>query len=562
MLRLGEMLINAGRITSDQLNHALTEQKQTGEKLGQVLLRLGYLKDKNILNEFLAKQLNIGSIKLDDIQLDPDIVTLIPEKTARRLNIVATFKIGPILFVATADPRNMKLLDTLKFQTGYEIQPVVASESSILKAIDRYYHNGLGSISNLVEGLDEQVEVVEDSDEFTDLELQRAIEDKPLVKLVDHIILDAIRSGTSDIHIEPYENELRLRFRIDGTLIEKPPLPYRLKAAVASRIKIMSSLNISERRIPQDGRIKIKYQGRAIDFRVSIIPTVFGEKIVIRLLDPKNLMLNLTTLGFPERSLKLFEWAINLPFGMILVTGPTGSGKTTTLYSALSTLNKPGVNITTAEQPVEYNITDINQVQVQPEIGLTFQTVLRAFFRQDPDIMLIGEIRDKETAEIAIKAALTGHLVFSTLHTNDASSTITRLVDIGIPNFLIGEAVKLIMAQRLLKTICPRCKTEYQPTPEELEILELNPKEASQIRFYRGAGCPYCGGSGNRGRTAVFELMPITRSIKQLINTKKTAIEIQEASIQEGMQTLRMAAIDKLKEGIVCVEQVIAETIA
>lgn len=562
MVRLGEMLLKAGKINQKQLENALEEQKKTGEKLGQVFLRLGYIPDKDVLNAFLAKQLNIGSIKLPDIQLDKDVVNLIPQEVARKYTIIATFKINNMLFVATSNPRNVKLLDTLKFQTGLDIQPLVAADDAIVKAIDRYYTDSAEEVSKIVENLDEgEVNVVEEGEDFNELELQQAIEDKPLVKLVDHIILDAIRSGTSDIHIEPYERELRLRFRIDGTLIEKPPLPYKLKAAISSRVKIMSSLNISERRIPQDGRIKVKYQGRDIDFRVSILPTVFGEKIVIRLLDPKNLMLDMTTLGFPQEGLKMFKKAINLPFGMILVTGPTGSGKTTTLYSALSTLNRPDVNIVTAEQPVEYNIPDLNQVQIQPDIGLTFAEALRAFPRQDPDIMLIGEIRDMETAESAVKAALTGHLVFSTLHTNDAPSSVTRLVDIGIPPFLIAGAVKMIMAQRLLKTICIKCKTESKLSNEELEMFNISKEEAAKTTFYKGKGCPICGGTGYKGRQAIFEIMPITRIIKEMIVSEQSALDIQEQAIKEGMDTLRIAAIKKLKQGVTTPEQVLAVTV-
>ena len=561
-LRLGEMLLKAGKITKEQLEHALKEQKEHGGKLGEVLLRLGYIKDENVINEFLAKQLNIGTIKLEDIELDPEVVNLIPVDIAQKFNVIAVVKVGKILFVATNDPGNVFVMDTLKFVTGYDIQPVMASKESIQKAIDKYYGTG-ESFTEVVEEVAGDLEIMEEEEEeVSENELQKAVQDKPIVKLVNSLILDAIRLKASDIHIEVYEKRFRVRYRIDGVLREVSQLPYGLRHAVISRIKILSKLNISERRLPQDGRIKIQAFGRSIDLRVSILPCIFGEKVVMRLLDPENLMLDMSKLGFPERAMKEFNKAIHMPYGMILVTGPTGSGKTTTLYSALQSLNTPDVNIMTAEDPVEFNLDGINQVQVRPEIGLTFAAALRSFLRQDPNIILVGEIRDQETADIAIKAALTGHLVFSTLHTNDAPSTITRLVDMGLPPFLVASAVRLVVAQRLLRRICPDCKEEYEPEPEKLEILGIDPEEVKKkgLKFYRGRGCPTCGGTGYKGRIAVFEVMPITRELQRLIIEGASALEIEEVAAQQGMTTLRQEAIARMFEGITTIDQVITET--
>ncbi len=561
-LKLGEMLLKAGKITKEQLEHALREQKEHGGKLGEVLLRLGYIKDENIINEFLAKQLNIGTIKLDDLELDPEVVNLIPLDIAQKFNVIAVIRVGKMLFVATNDPGNVFVMDTLKFVTGYDIQPVMASKESIQRAIEKYYGTG-ESFTEIVEEVAGDLEVMEEQEEeVSENELQKAVQDKPIVKLVNSLILDAIKLKASDIHIEVYEKRFRVRYRIDGVLREVSQLPYGLRHAVISRIKILAKLNISERRLPQDGRIKIQAYGRSIDLRVSILPCIFGEKVVMRLLDPENLMLDMSKLGFPERAKKEFNKAIHMPYGMILVTGPTGSGKTTTLYSALQSLNTPDVNIMTAEDPVEFNIDGINQVQIRPEIGLTFAAALRSFLRQDPNIILVGEIRDQETADIAIKAALTGHLVFSTLHTNDAPSTITRLVDMGLPPFLVASAVKLVVAQRLLRRICKDCKEEYEPEPEKLEILGIDPEEVKKkgLKFYRGRGCPTCGGTGYKGRIAVFEVMPITRELQRLIIEGASALEIEEMAAQQGMTNLRQEAIARMFEGITTIDQVITET--
>ncbi|RKZ30221.1 type IV-A pilus assembly ATPase PilB [bacterium] len=562
-LLLGEMLIRAGRITEEQLKKALEVQKESGGKLGEVLLELGYIEDENVINEFVAKQLNVGSIKLADLELDPEVVSLIPVDIARKFTVIATIKVGKLLFVATEDPSNLFVLDTLKFVTNHDIQPVMTSKSAIQDAIERYYGTDEETVDDILEDMAtaEDLNIVdEEEEEISDMELQEAVLEKPLVKLVNSIIMNAIRRKASDIHIETYEKRTRLRYRIDGDLVEQAPLPYNLRHAVVSRIKIMAKLNISERRVPQDGRIKIHTQGRAIDFRVSILPCIFGEKVVMRLLDPENLMLDISKLGFPKRALKEFNKAIHLPFGMVLVTGPTGSGKTTTLYSALSQLNTPDTNIMTAEDPVEYNIKGLNQVHMHAEIGLTFAEALRGFLRQDPDVILVGEIRDGETASIAIKAALTGHLVFSTLHTNDAPSAVTRLVDMGVPPFLVAGAVKLIMAQRLVRKICPNCKVEMKPEPEYLEIIGMSSEDAEKITFYKGEGCPMCNGSGYKGRIACFEIMPISRELKKMILAGAASLELTEQAAKEGMRTLRQEAIRYMIDGITTIEQVITET--
>ncbi len=565
-LRLGEMLIRAGKITEEQLEKALEVQGNSGNKLGQVLLDLGFIKDENVINEFVAKQLNVGTIKLEDLELDPEVVKLIPVDIARKFFVISTIKVGRMLFVATEDPTNLFVLDTLKFVTNCDIQPVMATKTQIIAAIDKYYGSEDESMDDILEDMasDEDLDLVEESDEddFSEADLQQAIQEKPLVKLVNSIIMDAIRRKASDIHIETYEKRTRVRMRIDGTLYEMAPLPFKLRYAVVSRIKIMAKLNISERRLPQDGRIKVQAHGRPIDLRVSILPTIFGEKVVMRLLDPESLMLDITKLGFPKKALDKFNKAIHLPFGMVLVTGPTGSGKTTTLYSALSQLNTPEINIMTAEDPVEFNLDGINQVHMHTEIGLTFAASLRSFLRQDPDVILVGEIRDGETASIAIKSALTGHLVFSTLHTNDAPSTITRLIDMGVPPFLIASSVRLIMAQRLLRRVCPFCKHEVEPDPEILEIVGMSSEDAKKVTFYEGEGCPQCHGTGYKGRIAIFEVMEISAKIEKMITEGASSFEIGEQAAKEGMRTLRQEAIRYAVEGVTSLEQVVTETAA
>ncbi len=559
-VELGEMLIAAGKITRQQLDKALALQKDGNSKLVPNLIKIGAIKDESEISEFVSKQLNIGALRLSDVELNPEIVKLIPPDIARKFNVIAVSKLSKTLIVAISDPSNIYVLDAIKFITGCNIQPVISPEKAIQKAIDHYYED-TGAIGEILRGMEgEGLEVVEEEEAPSELDLRSQVQDKPLVKLVDSIIGDAIRRGASDIHLEAYEKRIRVRYRLDGNLQEMAPLPFKYRAAIVSRMKIMADLDIAERRLPQDGRIKIKMGERTVDMRVSVIPTIFGEKVVMRILDPRSLNVDLTKLGFEESSLKAFAKAIELPYGMILVTGPTGSGKTTTLYSALKQINTPDINITTAEDPVEFNFDGINQVQVKPEIGLTFANCLRSFLRQDPDVIMVGEIRDGETAEIAIRAALTGHLVFSTLHTNDAPSTINRLVDMGVPGYLVASATRLIMAQRMVRKICPNCKVEAEGDREVLEMLGLEPDEIKDLKTYKGRGCQECNNTGYSGRTGVFEVMPLTPTAEKMILTGATNQELQAQAIKDGMLTLRQAALKKLKEGITTVEEVLAET--
>jgi type IV pilus assembly protein PilB len=560
-IELGKILVKAGKITDEQLHKALQLQHDSGGKLGEILVKIGAVADENIISEFIGKQLNIGAIRLTDIELNPEIVKLIPQDIARKFNVIAVSKLGKTLIVAISDPNNIYVLDAIKFITGCNIQPVISPENTIQNAIDSYYDDASG-INEIIKGMTSDLEVVEDApeDQPSEQDLQSQVQDKPLVKLVDGIIADAIRKGASDIHFESYEKRVRVRYRIDGSLQEMAPIPFKYRAAIISRIKIMADLDISERRLPQDGRIKVKLGERTIDLRVSVLPTIFGEKIVMRILDPKSLMIDLTRLGFPELALKNFSKAISLPYGMILVTGPTGSGKTTTLYSALKALNTIDVNIMTAEDPVEFNFDGINQVLVRTDIGLSFAAALRSFLRQDPDIIMVGEIRDAETADIAIKAALTGHLVFSTLHTNDAPSTINRLVDMGVPSYLVAASTKLIMAQRMVRKVCAFCKQEVPVTPQILELLQLEGDSAKELRLYEGKGCNQCNNTGYSGRTGLFEVMLISPAIEKMIVQGASTAEIRQMAINEGMLTLRNAGLEKLRLGISSIEEIVAET--
>lgn len=560
---LGTMLVDAGKITDDQLEKALEQiEKSGGGRLEQVLVTQGAIPDEEEITSFIGKQLNIGAVRLSDLELNPDVVKLIPQDIARKFNVIAVSKLNKTLVVAISDPNNIYVLDAVKFITGCSVQPVISPEKAISKAIEHYYADS-AQYTEILKGLeDSELEVItaSDDDDVSELELQTAVQDKPLVKLVDSIISEAIRKGASDIHIETYEKKIRVRYRIDGELMEMSPLPFKYRAAIVSRVKIMADLDISERRLPQDGRIKIKVGDRAVDLRVSVLPTIFGEKVVMRILDPKALMHDLTKLGFPKLSLKKFDSAIRLPFGIVLVTGPTGSGKTTTLYSALKTINQPDVNIMTAEDPVEFNFEGINQVAVRSDIGLTFAAALRSFLRQDPDVVMVGEVRDAETAEIAIRAALTGHLVFSTLHTNDAPSSINRLIDMGIPNYLVASATKLIMAQRMVRCICKSCKEEVKTDPEVLLNLGVPENEIATFKTFEGRGCSECNSTGMSGRTGLFEVMPITPQIERLILESASTPDIQAQALKEGMLTLRMAGVEKINQGITTVDQVLAET--
>lgn len=558
---LGNMLVKAGKITDEQLAKALELQKKSDEKLGQVLVQMGVMADEDELSEFIGKQLNIGALRLSDIELNPEVVKMIPLDIARKFSVIAITKVGKTLIVTISDPNNIYVLDAIKFITGYNVQPVISPGKAIQKAIDTYYKD-TGGIDQILKGLrEEDLEVIEQSEEVpTEQDLRSQVQDKPLVKLVDSIIGDAIRRGCSDIHIETYEKKIRVRYRSDGTLQEMSPLPFKYRAAVVSRVKIMADLDISERRLPQDGRIKVKFGDRAVDLRVSVLPTIFGEKVVMRILDPRSVNVDLTRLGFSEDSLEEFSKVIRLPYGMILVTGPTGSGKTTTLYSALKQINRPDINIMTAEDPVEFNFEGINQVQVKSEIGLTFASALRSFLRQDPDVIMVGEIRDGETAEIAIRAALTGHLVFSTLHTNDAPTTIDRLVDMEVPNYLVASCVKLVMAQRMVRKICPNCKSEAKVPPETLQMLGLSENEIKEVKVYEGKGCAECSNTGFSGRTGIFEVMPISSEIERMIVSQASSAEIKKQAIAEGMLPLRVAALEKLKRGVTTVSEVLTVT--
>jgi type IV pilus assembly protein PilB len=558
---LGHMLVKAGKISEDQLAQALEVQNDSKEKLGDILIEMGAISSEEVLSEFIGKQLNIGALRLADIELNPEVVKMIPPDIARKFNVIAVSKIGKTLIVAISDPNNIYVLDAIKFISGHSVQPVISPEKAIQKAIDSYYKDTEG-LDQILKGLkEEDLEVIENSDEvLNEQDLRSQVQDKPLVKLVDSLIGDAIRRGCSDIHIETYERKIRVRYRLDGRLQEMSPLPFKYRAAIVSRVKIMADLDISERRLPQDGRIKVKYGDRTVDLRVSVLPTIFGEKVVMRILDSGSVNVDLTKLGFSEMSLKQFEKAIHLPYGMILVTGPTGSGKTTTLYSALKQINKSDINIMTAEDPVEFNFEGINQVAVKSEIGLTFAASLRSFLRQDPDVIMVGEIRDGETAEIAVRSALTGHLVFSTLHTNDAPSTIDRLIDMDVPNYLVASCVRLVMAQRMVRKICPSCKQVAKVPLETLETLEIPEEEIEDIKVYEGKGCADCNNTGYSGRTGIFEVMPVTPEIERMIISNASSAEIRKQAIAEGMLTLRVAALEKLKKGITSVGEVLAVT--
>jgi type IV pilus assembly protein PilB len=555
------MLVKAGKITEEQLAKALEIQKDSKENLGNILVRTGAVPNDEELAEFTGRQLNIGALRLSDVELNPEVVKMIPLDIARKFNVIAVSKLGKTLIVAISDPNNIYVLDAIKFITRHSVQPVISPEKAIQKAIDTYYQDTSG-IDQILEGLKEgDLELIDESEDVpTEQDIRSQVQDKPLVKLVDSIIAEAIRKGCSDIHIETYEKRVRVRYRLDGNLQETAPIPFKYRAAVVSRVKIMADLDISERRLPQDGRIKVKFGERAVDLRVSVLPTIFGEKVVMRILDPGSVNVNLAKLGFNESSLKKFESAIQLPYGMILVTGPTGSGKTTTLYSALKQINHPDINIMTAEDPVEFNFDGINQVAVKSEIGLTFAASLRSFLRQDPDVVMVGEIRDGETADIAVRAALTGHLVFSTLHTNDAPSTVDRLIDMEVPNYLVASCVKLVMAQRMVRKICPNCKYEVKVPKETLLTLGIPEEELPNVKIYEGRGCSECNNTGYSGRTGIFEVMPISSEIERLIVTRGSNAEIRKQAIEEGMLTLRMAALDKLKAGVTSVEEVLAVT--
>ncbi len=558
--RLGELLVRENLITLAQLQKAQEEAKRTGQRIGATLIRTGAI-DESKLTEFLSKQYSIPSINLAEFEIEEEVIKLVPRETCEKHLLIPVNRAGSSLIVAMADPSNIPAIDDVKFLTGYNVDGVLASESAIREAIERHYGPSI-SYEDVMEGFDESqidFEVIEDEGNIVDLE--KAADEAPVVRLVNLILVDAIKKGASDIHVEPYEKSFRVRYRIDGVLYEVMHPPVKLKNAIISRLKIMAQLDIAVRRLPQDGRIKLKLgKGKEMDFRVSVCPTLFGEKVVLRLLDKSNLQLDMTKLGFEPQQLEWFLEAIERPFGMCLVTGPTGSGKTTTLYSALSRLNQTTDNISTAEDPVEFNFAGINQVHVQEDIGLTFAAALRTFLRQDPDVIMVGEIRDFETAEIAVKAALTGHMVLSTLHTNDAPSTISRLLNMGIEPFLVTASVNLILAQRLARRLCQECKKPADVTEETLLEIGVPPEEVGTFTVYEPNGCNVCNDRGYKGRVAVYEVMPFWDALKELVIQGASTAELKAEAMRLGMRTLRMSAIGKLKEGITSIEEVVSNT--
>jgi type IV pilus assembly protein PilB len=593
--RLGELLIKRNYITPEQLKKAVDEQKLKGGRLESNLVRLGYIKEDELLS-FLSAQYRVPSVKISKMEINPNVIKLIPSSISKKYFIIPINRVGPKLTLAMADPSNIVVIDEIKFMTGFNVEPVVASETEIIDAVKKYYGGGgsvagLGTISfqssdfdlddskidtpgngimldddvvdvddfdKLVHGAVDNVEVVEgqqDSDESVDMQ-------GPIIKIVNGILIKAIKLGASDIHFEPYERTFRVRYRLDGVLRRDMALPIQIKNAMTSRLKIMAKLDIAEKRLPQDGRIKLRMgKGREMDFRVSSIPVLYGEKVVLRLLDKSALQLDMTKLGFEESSLADLKAAIHKPVGMILVTGPTGSGKTTTLYSALSELNKESENIITAEDPIEYNFMGINQVQMHEEIGLTFASALRSFLRQDPDIIMVGEIRDFETAQIAVQAALTGHLVLSTVHTNDAPGTISRLIDMGIEPFLISSAIILILAQRLIRKVCMECREPVKVHPQLLIDLGIPPDEVKSIQVYKGKGCSLCNNTGYKGRVGLYEVMPMKEEVKELVLSRASTSEVKKEAIRLGMKTLRQSGISKIREGVTTIEEVLRSTI-
>ncbi len=558
---IGLKLLEARLITPEALQKAQLQVKAGGGNIAAALIKVGALAEPD-LTKFLGDLYGVPSIDLSNFVPDPMVVKLLPSDVANKFQVVPITRTGRKLQVAMANPANIFAIDDIKFITGCEVQPMVASEAAIKKAIDKAYDSA-ASFENVMKGMEDDIEVIEDkADEGPDPSLLGEAEQAPVVKLVNSLISDAVRKGASDIHIEPYEKALRVRFRIDGTLYEMMSPPFRMKPAIISRLKIMAELDIAERRVPQDGRIKLRLLGRTIDLRVSCLPTIFGEKVVMRILDKGNLNIDLTKLGFQEQAYKEFSRAIAQPYGMVLVTGPTGSGKTTTLYSALSKINTPEVNIMTAEDPVEYNLEGINQVLVNDDVGLSFAAALRAFLRQDPNIIMVGEIRDIDTGSIAVKAALTGHLVLSTLHTNDAPSTINRMVDMGIEPFLVASSTNLIMAQRLLRKVCVSCKSDVHLHPEVLRELGVTDDEARGCVFKEGKGCVDCNNTGYKGRLGVYEVMPMTAKIRDLILDRASVSAIKKQAVVEGMFTLRADGLTKLKNGITTAEEVLKETAA
>jgi type IV pilus assembly protein PilB len=597
-VKLGEILVREQMISPSQLRESLDYQREHGGRLGSIVVKLGFISD-DFISTVLSRQYGVPSVNLELFDVDADILELIPYEAAVRYSVLPLSRSGANLTIAMADPTDVPAIDDLKFMTGLNIKPVIASETAITQGIEKHYFANVNSIqtrphsslSGFESGTqspgkllseadlnssfekirfdqpidEESLELIEDNEEIDLADLARSTEFAPVVRLVNVLMVDSLRRGASDIHVEPYEKDFRIRFRIDGVLYDVMRPPMRMKDALVSRLKIMAKLDISEKRLPQDGRIKIRVKvdnkSRELDFRVSTLPTLFGEKVVLRLLDKEKLMLDMTKLGFEEKSLEMFKRNISKPYGMVLVTGPTGSGKTNTLYSALQSLNSPETNIMTAEDPVEFNLPGVNQVQTKEQIVLKFAAALRAFLRQDPNIILVGEIRDYETAEIAIKAAMTGHMVMSTVHTNDAPSTITRLVNMGIEPFLVATSVNLIQAQRLIRRICEECREEVQYPIEALIEIGFSKEEASTLKTFRGKGCSNCNGTGYRGRIGLYEVMEITDEIRELIVAGASAFDLRKKAIDAGMITLRESGLHKLRQGITSIEEVVKETV-
>ncbi len=559
--QIGELLLRENLITREQLDKALAEQQQGGTRIGFTLVSNGALSETE-LTRLLSRQYRVPAVDLSEVEVDSKILQLVPADFASKHLVLPLRRVGRTLTVAMVNPTDLGVVDDLKFITRFDVDAVVAGEYSLRMAIDKYYEVATDRLGDLLEELEEQdVEVVEEEEEqFNAMQMQAQVEEAPVVRLINGFLTDAVRRGASDIHIEPYERELRVRYRIDGALQEIMKPPIRMKAALISRVKILADLNIAERRVPQDGRIKIKMGRKVIDFRVSTLPTLFGEKIVLRILDKGNLTLDLEKFGMEEKAEVDFLDAISKPYGMVLVTGPTGSGKTTTLYSALSRINTDEVNIMTAEDPVEYNLAGINQVQVRNEIGMTFAAALRAFLRQDPNIVMVGEIRDLETGGIAVKASLTGHLVLSTLHTNDAASTITRMIDMGIEAFNVASALNCITAQRLVRRICSNCRAEVTYDPTVLKAARITEEQAAATKFFRGEGCDACNGSGYAGRQGLYEVMPMTSELRRMILQAASTDELKKTAISEGMITLRDDGLLKVRKGITTLDEVIKET--
>jgi type IV pilus assembly protein PilB len=551
-------LIEVHHVRDEDFRRALEVERAEGTSLSAALIKLGLLTEDELLR-FLSEQYGTQAINLDTIDVDPNVFRMIPAEVANKFQVLPVARVGRQLTVAMANPANFFAIDDIKFITGHEVRVLVATEGQLKRAIDKYYETS-GTMDDIMRTVEEDVEVVETGDDETVDPATSGADQAPVVKFVNGLISEAVKRGASDIHIEPYERKLRVRFRIDGTLYEMMSPPHKLRAAITSRMKIMAELDIAERRVPQDGRIRVRMGGRQIDLRVSCLPCIHGEKIVLRILDKSNLALDLTKLGFEPRALDSFLRAIALPYGMVLVTGPTGSGKTTTLYSALTKVNTTDVNIMTAEDPVEYNLEGINQVNINEQVRLTFAEALRSFLRQDPNIIMVGEMRDAETASIAIKAALTGHLVFSTLHTNDAASTLTRLVDMGMEPFLVASSTNLIMAQRLIRRVCPKCREQVTLAPEALRELQLDGAAAANATFYRGRGCYDCNNTGYRGRQGLYEVMPVSPTIRDMILNRVSAREIKHQAMSEGMLSLRMDGLEKLKRGMTSPEEILKET--